>query len=453
MADRKYHVILLAACLAGYAGGCRTVPPLPDSARADAQRSSARNDGQSGGQEGYDGWLFKRMTGQDKPSQPNSAAQPSYDVRQTSATETAPPGPKETVVTAATLAAASKPPPKKKDDDEDASGFDLSALAPSNVIKNVKNWAGYGPDEQIARTAYDEGHRLFREKKYDDAAKQFATAADRWPDTPLEEDALFWRAESFFFADRYSAADDAYDKLLKKYTYSHHLDTAVKRQFAIGRYWEQFQAAEPHWPVTPNFVDKSRPLFDTWGRSIKAYEHSRLNDPTGPLADDALMATGNAYFVHGRYEDAAINYDLLRKEYPKSEHQKNAHLLEVEAKQRIYQGPLYDGTPLKEAAELTDQTLIRFGPTLGADRERLVEAKNRMMAEQAERDWAMGQFYEKKGRYGSARYYYRSVVDNYPQTRTAAMAKERLEQIKDYAAEPPDRLAWLTDLLGPVKRR
>jgi outer membrane protein assembly factor BamD (BamD/ComL family) len=453
MADRKSHVILLAACLAGYAGGCHTVPPVPDHARANPAQSRARSDGQ----DESDGWLFKRLSGQDKEPQPSSsssssATRPSYEVRQASATETAPPGPKETVVTAATLAAASKPAAKKKEEEE-ASGFDLSALSPSTVIKNVKNWAGYGPDERIARTAYDEGHGLFREKKYDEAAKQFATAADRWPDTVLEEDALFWRAESLFFADRYPAADDAYDKLLKKYTYSRHLDKAVARQFAVGRYWEQFQAAAPHWPVTPNLIDKSRPLFDTWGRSIKAYEHVRLNDPTGPLADDALMATGNAYFVHGRYEDASINYDLLRKEYPKSEHQKSAHLLGVESKQRVYQGPLYDGTPLKEAAELTDQTLIRFGPTLGADRDRLVEAKNRMVAEQAERDWAVAQFYEKKGCYGSARYYYNNLVENYPQTRTAAMAKERLEQIKDYPAEPPDRLKWLTGLLGPVKKR
>ena len=56
---------------------------------------------------------------------------------------------------------------------------------------------------------------------------------------------------------------------------------------------------------------------------------------------------------------------MLRKEYPKSEHQLKAHLLALEAKQHIYQGPLYDGTPLKEAGEIADQTLLRFGPRWG----------------------------------------------------------------------------------------
>jgi outer membrane protein assembly factor BamD (BamD/ComL family) len=194
-------------------------------------------------------------------------------------------------------------------------------------------------------------------------------------------------------------------------------------------------------------------LFDTWGNALKAYEHVRLNDPTGPLADDALMAAGNAYFVHGRYEDAAINYDMLRKEYPKSEHQKNAHLLGLESKQRMYQGPLYDGAPLKDASEIADQTLLRFGPTLGADRDQVIAAKNRFVEEQAQRDVAVAQYYEKNRYYGAARYYYTGLLEKYPQTRSAAVAKERLEQIKDLPAEPPDRLKWLTTLLGPVKRR
>jgi TolA-binding protein len=456
MTAHRYHVILLAVCLAVCVGGCSTVPPVPESARANVERSR----GQSRDQDEDDGWLFKRLTGQDKRSQAASGdsaavAQRSPEVQQASATEPSPPGPKETVITAATLAAASRPAPKKKVDDEgeEKSGFDLDSLAPSNVIKKVKEMAGYGPNEQIARAAYEEGQRLFREKKYDEAAKQFATAADRWPDTSLEEDAMFWRAESFFFGDRYPAAQEGYDKLLKKYTYSRYMDKAVARQFAIGRYWEQFQTAEPHWPTTPNFVDKTRPLFDTWGNSLKAYEHVRLNDPTGPLADDALMAGANAYFIHGRNEDAALNYDLLRKEYPKSEHQKNAHLLGIESKQRMYQGPLYDGTPLKEASELADQTMIRFGLTLGADRDQLIEAKNRMIAEQAERDRAMGQYYEKNGHYGAARYYYNSLIEKYPQTPAAAQARQRLDEIKDYPAEPPDRLKWLTGLMGPVKKR
>ena len=156
---------------------------------------------------------------------------------------------------------------------------------------------------------------------------QVRHAADRWPDSPLEEDALFLQGESEFFSDQYSKAHDTYGGLLKKYANTRHLDTVVAREFAIGRYWEQMYDANPTWPTTPNVTDNSRPMFDTFGYAIQAYERVRQYDPTGPLADASLMALGNAYFRHGQYEDAAYNYDTLRKEYPNSKYQMKAHLL------------------------------------------------------------------------------------------------------------------------------
>ena len=80
----------------------------------------------------------------------------------------------------------------------------MSDLAPENIYKNIKKSAGYGPDEKIARAAMQEGKALFGDKKYKEAAAKFATAADRWPDSPLEEDALFLQGESEFFSDQYS---------------------------------------------------------------------------------------------------------------------------------------------------------------------------------------------------------------------------------------------------------
>ena len=126
-----------------------------------------------------------------------------------------------------------------KPEEEKKKGFELSDLAPENVWKNMKKATGYGPDEKIARAAMQEGQTLFREKKYTEAAAKFATTADRWPDSPLEEDALFLKGESEFFADQYSKAHDTYGGLLKKYVNTRHLDTVAAREFAIGRYWEQ----------------------------------------------------------------------------------------------------------------------------------------------------------------------------------------------------------------------
>jgi len=240
-----------------------------------------------------------------------------------------------------------------------------------------------------------------------------------------------------------------FDRLTKKYENSRYLDRAVRRQFAIGRYWEQLQEASPLWPVIPNLTDRTRPRFDTWGHALKAYESVQLHDPTGPLADDAVMATGNAHFLKQRYEDAAYQYDLLRKEYPKSEHQYDAHRLGMKAKTLTYQGPFYDGTSLEEASQIADQTLRQFRGELGEERQRILGEKNEIVEQQAEREWVMGQFYDKKRYYGAARFYYQGLAGNtrYARTRHAEMARKRLEEIKDRPDKPPNYFEWLTNLL------
>ena len=90
--------------------------------------------------------------------------------------------------------------------------------------------------------------------------------------------------------------------------------------------------------MTPNGYDQTRPWLDTLGHAIKTYDNIRLNDPTGPRADDAIMATANIYFQRGRFDDADYHYSLLRREYPRSELQFEAHLLGLQAKLRKYQG-------------------------------------------------------------------------------------------------------------------
>ena len=56
----------------------------------------------------------------------------------------------------------------------------------------------------------DDGKALFREKKYPEGAEKYKVAYKRWPDSPLEEEALFMPAECYFFVDRYPQAEDTY---------------------------------------------------------------------------------------------------------------------------------------------------------------------------------------------------------------------------------------------------
>lgn len=330
----------------------------------------------------------------------------------------------------------------------------IPGLDPRVQYDKVKNAVGLGPDEQVARARFTEGHQLFLENKYPAAAKSFEAAVERGPHSPIEQDAMFMLAESYFFADRYIKARDAYDALVKEHPNTRYLDTVIDREWEIARYWERYEDYNPDWALTPNAYDRTRPWFDTIGHAIKTYDNIRLNDPTGPRADDAIMATANIYFQRGRFDDADYHYTLLRQEYPRSELQFEAHLLGLQAKLRKYQGADYDGSPLEEAKTLVKQLRMQFAGRLSnEEKERLRTVEAQLNLEIASRDYRMAEVYDGTKHYGAARHYYAQVMDKYPSTELADRARERVSQISGEPDKPPKRLAWLVDLFPESSER
>jgi len=319
----------------------------------------------------------------------------------------------------------------------------LSDAGVTQSIDSIKTRMGLGPDQQMAEEAYASGQDLFRRQEYGDAAKQFKQAAARWPDSRVEQDSMFFLAECQFFSTKYPEATEAYEALVKKFPNSSHLDNVIRRQFDIARYWEQHHQYKPHWATTPNLLDKTRPLFDTLGRSLKTYEGIWLNDPTGPLADDALMATANSHFLRGRYGDADDYYEQIRRDHPRSEHQYEAHVLGLQCKLREYQGPDYEGSPLEEAKHLAKQLKVQFAGELSdVERERLETIQAKLSKQLAMREYTMAKYYDDTKHYGSAKYYYARLVREYPQTELAEQARTRLAAIGGEPDHPAVPLEW-----------
>jgi len=319
-----------------------------------------------------------------------------------------------------------------------------------NIKKRWKKMVGRGPNEKVARQALAEADALFREGKYKEAVAKYKVAVDRWPDSVIEEDAMWQLAESYFFTDQYPKAEDQYDELVKKYANTKYLDRIAQRQFVIAQYWIALDQ-KTHLPViVPNFLDRSRPLFDTRGRALKAYDHVRINDPRGPLADDSVMAAANAHFLDRQWLDADYFYGLLRSEYPDSDFLLQAHLLGLQAKLRAYQGAGYEGGILEEAEVLADQVVVQFPDQLGREEEeRVQQTRAEIAAQQALRHWQRAEFYAKGKHYSSARVYYAMIAEDYPKTQLAQQAREKYVAIKDKADVSDDPWPLLTRVLNP----
>lgn len=278
--------------------------------------------------------------------------------------------------------------------------------------------------------------------------------------SPIEQECLFMLAECQFFRNDFKEAEVSYGRLLRRYPATRHINTVSNRTYTIARHWLGFppakvsagpagdasdiqqivftdvqQSSDP--AVAPdssgwlNLTDKTKPTFDTTGRALNALKSIWLNDPTGPLADDALILTANYHYRNDDPVEAARYYELLREQYPDSPHLKNAYLLESHVKLISYAGERYDDTSLEEAAKLKQASLQMF-PDLATDQQQqltreLAQIEDAMVA----REWSLVELYRQKDRSAAVRLHCNAIINQYPDSRYAARARSMLEMLAD----------------------
>jgi len=302
--------------------------------------------------------------------------------------------------------------------------------------------------------AYLAAEELYEDGDYVAAEKAFKKVASKFKKSEIREDAIFMQAESAFNQGHYADAELKYSELLKFYPSTRHLDDVSKRLFEIARAWLDFpEAAElgevqqvnyddfrrklpaeqpaekkSRTPVFwPNFTDEARPLFDPEGNGVAALRLIWLNDPTGPLADDALMLAASHYARKGDFIEADRHYTLLREEYPNSPHVQQAFVLGSHVKLMSYQGPNYDGKTLQDAEQLK-QSILRLYPDLD-EKERIERELSRIEEAKAAREWELVVFYERKNNPRAQAVYCHLILQRYPDSRFAKLADERLKQL------------------------
>jgi len=338
--------------------------------------------------------------------------------------------------------------------------LELADFSPNEIGLTVKRLTGNGPDREVAQQLYEEAESRYDEataarsrqdreaarEAFLEAADSYAGAAARWPDSAMEEDALFRAGECQFFADRYVQANGYFEQLLKKYPNSRYLDLVGARRFVIAQYWLDLHDAHGSPWLAVNLLDKKRPWSDMFGHAVRIYDRMRLEDPTGKLADDATMAAANALFARGDYVRADEYYSDLRRHFPSSEHQFLAHYLGIQAKLRGYRGPEFAGDVLDEAEELIKQARRQFAKEAREHEQELAEAYHTVRYLKAQREWTMAEYYRKRREYGAARFYLEIILDEYGETSFADKARKLVPDIAGKPRTPPQRLSWLVDL-------
>ena len=327
---------------------------------------------------------------------------------------------------------------------------------PSKLLEDLGLSTKRRKDIDAARQAYAEGEQEFNSAKelegtqrrdaFRAAAKKFKSAADNWQSSQLAQDAMMMQAESLFFAEDFYKAEQTYAALVKEYPRNPYLDQIDSRRFAIGDFWMKTQAAKPKSFLSVNFTDNKLPWNDTGGHGKRALENLRLDHPIGPLSDDATMRLAVNYYEKQDWEMAAATFGELRMTYPDSEHQFNAQFLELQSLLAAYMGPEYSDSHLIEADKRA-KAIIKFFPKDAQTKQlELREAMATIEFLMAEREWYSAEFRYKQGEYKAAKMYIQQVIDKYPDTQFAELARERIKEVEGLPERPEQKFKPLVKL-------
>ena len=184
--------------------------------------------------------------------------------------------------------------------DETDAGRGMFSEFTRDVSTSFRTAMGRGPSEEAAKQEYlaameiynkatsSEGH--VRRSLFDSAGKAFGNAATRWPKSAIEEDAMFYRAESAFFADRYPRAQTIFAELAAKYPATRYADKVSQRRFQIAKYWLDHHEQDPSLPdLSQLHVARSPHVRQIWERhQIARTDSARRPDRgTGGRRNDA----------------------------------------------------------------------------------------------------------------------------------------------------------------------
>lgn len=226
----------------------------------------------------------------------------------------------------------------------------------------------------------------------------------------------FAEAEIFFSEGKFVRAIWGYDKLLTEFPESALLQAALDRQFAIAT---AFLAGQ-----------KKRVLgiFEMKGYAEGEKIMERISDRAGdaPIGVKSALAIAESLEKRGKFNLAYHQWSQISYRWPTDQIGMDALLGMARCKHAAYRGPKYDGSALISAKSYYESFKLRYPEEAeGFD----IDEKLKLINEQmALKQFRIGEYYQKTGNKQSANFYYQMVVDNWPGSTAAKMAKQMMNE-------------------------
>ncbi|MDP8276533.1 MAG: outer membrane protein assembly factor BamD, partial [Candidatus Euphemobacter frigidus] len=265
-----------------------------------------------------------------------------------------------------------------------------------------------------ARLLWKEAQALELESEFGKALDRYEDLVDDYPESELSSSAQFRIGVCLEKEDELYDAFEAYQTLLDDYPGKGNLGEILKRQFDIGK----------------AFLDGRKRYFlffrirSGLGTAEKIFRTVVNNATFSRVSPQAQYSLGEALRMQGNYEDAVTEYEVVLNNYPGTD---VIPLALFNLGVCYYEEALrsdYDPKEVDKAVRYFKRFVKRYpnNPIRAEADEKISE----LIDLKAEKAYDIAAFYESAGSPEGARLYYRKIIDKYPDSRYARLAREKL---------------------------
>lgn len=255
-----------------------------------------------------------------------------------------------------------------------------------------------------------------RKKEYREALDD----AKRWvqtygKDDPLYPEVLLIRAEASIGRKNYDRAFKSLQEFVSQFAGVPLTAEALRLEFIVA---EAYLAGAKR-----RFL--GIPMFSGEDRAFQILDEIALDYPDEPIAELALKTKADYLFRRGEPEQAELDYAKMQRDYPRSRYNRYAMRRTADAALASFGGVEYDEAAVIEAQERFEDYRVRYSAY--ADEEGVGLILDNIRELRAEKDFRIGEYYERTDHLSSAVFQYQGVLREYAGTIAAGRAARRLE--------------------------
>lgn len=261
------------------------------------------------------------------------------------------------------------------------------------------------------RMTYEQAAALYKGGEYEEAAEATEDLLEIYPDSAYDQAARLLLIRAYMEDDEYYDAAVALRKFLELHPVSERSGEVEDLAYSMA---EGYLSGEQDlW------------IFDRRADGIKLLEDLVIHFPNGRLADDAWWRISQYHMEDENWIEAQAAFDAIVDRHKESEWAPVSLYYRGYCRFMRIKGVEYDRENMIAALKDFDRYLKDY-PDGGEASEALSRA-NEVRESLARKNVEIARWYEGGGHSGAARFYYRSTVARYGNTKAADEARQALE--------------------------